>query len=491
MSRHSVLLTTDGTYPCYKGGVSVWCDQLVRQLPDVDFRVFAIGYSPSDKPVFPMPENVVETQLLSLWGTEEPGPAQANFSTKLLRRLNTTPEQIQSDFIDPFESMLRCVMEGGHPERMAEALLQFRRYFAANDYARTMSSREVWEVFLKVCRQRPEPFTLAEAMRCIRWLQRYLAVTAADIPETDIVHASMAGLAGVPGVLNKLEYGSSFLITEHGIYLRELYLSLGRMRESTGCRRFLYAFFDSIARMNYHYADSVSSLCEFNRQWQIRMGAKAERIQIIPNGVDPTLFYPKPDVEERPAPVVLTMARIYSLKGIEHLIRAARLVLDVEPNVIFRILGEVGDREYHAYCLKLVEEFGIAKSIEWGQTSNPAPAYQQADIFCLPSISEAMPFSVLEAMFSGCPVVATNVGGVAEMLGNTGLVVAPRRPGDMARALLSFLSGDGAKAFRRDLASKARLRASSFYTIEKCSERFRETYERLSATTRTASLFEA
>jgi glycosyltransferase involved in cell wall biosynthesis len=218
------------------------------------------------------------------------------------------------------------------------------------------------------------------------------------------------------------------------------------------------------------------------------MGADAERIHLIPNGIDPTQFCPRPRVSEPNRPTVLTLARIYSLKGIEHLLRAAGLVLDQMPEVRWRILGEIGDRAYHAHCLKLADNLGISKSIEWGQAADPASAYRTADVYCLPSISEAMPFVVLEAMFSGCPVVGTDVGGVSEMLGNTGLVVPPRNPGAMARALLSLLQGDGAANYRRELASRALLRARSLYTVEKSSSRFRETYDELSTKSRLAKL---
>ena len=161
------------------------------------------------------------------------------------------------------------------------------------------------------------------------------------------------------------------------------------------------------------------------------------------------------------------------------------------PQVRWRVLGEVGDREYYHYCLKLAEELGIADKIEWGQTTDPASAYQAADVLCLPSISEAMPYSILEAMFSGCPVVATDVGGVAEMLGNTGLVVPPRNPSQMAKALLSLLAGDGADGYRRELSSRALERARSRYELTKCSERFQLIYDRTSRSVAPADLLAA
>jgi glycosyltransferase involved in cell wall biosynthesis len=94
-------------------------------------------------------------------------------------------------------------------------------------------------------------------------------------------------------------------------------------------------------------------------------------------------------------------------------------------------------------------------------------------------------------MFSGCPVVATDVGGVAEMLGNTGLVVPPRNPEQMAAALLSLLAGQGAAAYRRELADRALERARSRYEITECSQRFQLIYDRVFKSAVSAQLLAA
>jgi polysaccharide biosynthesis protein PelF len=481
----TVLLTTDGTYPAYPGGVSVWCDQLMRHLPDVGFHVFAISYSPSHAPIFERPANVISQQVLPLWGTEEPGPPETSISAALRRRARTSTDAIRSGFIEPFELCLRALLcPSSPPEAMAEALCAMHKYFGDYDYALTVSSPQTWDAFLQICCDfypASNRLSLEEATTCIRWLRRYLAVVAVRYPQAAVVHASMAGLAGIPGVIQKRLYGSRFLLTEHGIFLRELYLSLSRMQQGVRCRRFLFGWYEAIARMNYRFADAVSSLCQFNRKWQIRVGADPKTLRIVPNGIDPSVFSPRPaDAFTRAHPIVLTMARIHPLKGIDHLLRAARVVLDRLPDVRFRILGEVSDLNYHRKCVALAAELGITANIEWSKTSHPPSAYHDVDVFCLPSISEAMPYSVLEAMFSACPVVATDVGGVAEMLAGTGIVVPPRDVECMARAILSLLQGDAALANRRRLAERALARARSLYTVEKCSLGFQEIYAQLS-----------
>src|SRR5205823_12148765 len=92
------------------------------------------------------------------------------------------------------------------PEDLAEALCALHIYFRDLDYARTMSSPDAWETFLRVCRDTYPPhdrLSIEDATTCMRWLQRYLAVVAVDLPDSEVVHASMAGLAGIPGVIQK------------------------------------------------------------------------------------------------------------------------------------------------------------------------------------------------------------------------------------------------------------------------------------------------
>ena len=63
----SVLLTTEGTYPFFEGGVSTWCDVLIRQLYDVDFTLLSLTAQPGLRPAYQLPANVVRHLPLPLW----------------------------------------------------------------------------------------------------------------------------------------------------------------------------------------------------------------------------------------------------------------------------------------------------------------------------------------------------------------------------------------------------------------------------------------
>lgn len=475
-------MTTEGTYPYFKGGVSTWCHQLVTHMPTVDFHLFAVVPSPKQPLSYQLPSNVTSCRPFPLWGTELPGAQEAVFSKTYARRMRTTEAVIHERFARHFGVIVHSFLEpNSPPDRLAHALAALQDYFTEFDYATTLTSPEAWGIFLESCARfmpRPDRPNLEEATTCMRWLLRYLSVLAVPYPQVDVVHASMAGLAGVPGALSKVRNGTPFLLTEHGIYLRELYLALSRSESSYRCRKFLHGLNGALVRMNYYYADVVTSLGEFNRKWQVRIGADPAKILFVPNGVDPEIFRPRPN-KRPPRTTVVTLARIYPLKGIEVLVRAAAIVAERLPDIRFLILGEVADQEYYERCIQIVREKGLEEVVDWGETSSPHEAYNEADVFVLPSISEGMPYGVLEAMLSGCPVVATDVGNVADVLSGTGVVVKPKDPEDLARGLLSLLDGPEAAARRQRMAERALQRAHQEYTIEKCVTRFQRLYETL------------
>ncbi|MCX6608563.1 MAG: GT4 family glycosyltransferase PelF [Acidobacteria bacterium] len=473
----SVLLTTDGTYPHYSGGVSTWCDQLVRHLANVDFHLLSIVHSPYQPQVYKLPQNVRSLEAISLWGNEDPGFPSGSFADSYERKLRTTKEKIAEGFVPSFAVVVQSVFAGSAADAMAfgQALARLQRYFESYDYAETMTSSLAWACFKK-CSAQPAALSMEDATTCMRWLVRYLTITARPNIVTDVVHASMAGLAAVPGVLSKIQYGTYFLITEHGIHLRELYMSLSRMNGSEPCRRFLLGWNQAIVGMNYYYADHVTCLGEFNQKWQVAFGVDPAKVEFVPNGVDPLRFFPEPRAPSA-RPTVLTLARIFPLKGIDTLLRAAAIVRDQVPLVKFRILGDVADPAYFAECQRIIAENQLEMAVEFGVTKEAGLELRRADVFCLPSVSEGLPYTILEAMFSGCPVVATDVGNVSDALSGTGLLVRPNNPPELARALLTVLDGPGASGLRDKLSAAALERARQHYTLEKAIRPFQFQYE--------------
>lgn len=66
--RRNVVLVTEGAYPYAQGGVTTWCDQLIRGLPEIEFTVAAVSGTGREEPVVALPDNVVEVQSIPVWG---------------------------------------------------------------------------------------------------------------------------------------------------------------------------------------------------------------------------------------------------------------------------------------------------------------------------------------------------------------------------------------------------------------------------------------
>jgi len=108
-----------------------------------------------------------------------------------------------------------------------------------------------------------------------------------------------------------------------------------------------------------------------------------------------------------------------------------------------------------------------------GLTKEPWRVYSDADIVVLPSISEGFPYVVVEAMMCGAAIVASDVGGVREALGNTGILTPSRSPTALARASVFLLHNP---LERQRLGAMAMARAMELFTEERFLRSYRETY---------------
>jgi glycosyltransferase involved in cell wall biosynthesis len=196
----------------------------------------------------------------------------------------------------------------------------------------------------------------------------------------------------------------------------------------------------------------------------------AARALVIPNAVDVTRFGPHVG-NVVPGPVeLLSIGRLAAPKDFATLIDAVAAL--PRGSVTLRILGDGPDRDE---LEGRVAQLGLT---EWvtleGTVDDVAPALARADLFVLSSRSEGMPMSVLEAMAAGLPVVATDVGGVSELVdADTGVVVPPADASALAEAL-ARLVGD-ADACRR-LGAAGRTRVAARFALPQWQERHRALY---------------
>ena len=137
---------------------------------------------------------------------------------------------------------------------------------------------------------------------------------------------------------------------------------------------------------------------------------------------------------------ILYVGSLATWKGVETLLESVGLVKTRYPEISLDVIGS-GNPKYVGQLKQMCGRLGLGKRVSFlGQRTADeiADAHLQAQIFVLPSDNENSPNTLAEAMVSGMPVIATNVGGIPSMVtdGETGLLVPPRNPAKLAEAIL-------------------------------------------------------
>ena len=468
-ARTTVLMTTEGTYPHAAGGVSTWCDSLIRNTPEIAYTLVPIMMSPHIELKYDPPPNARRIINVPLWGIEEPAEflTDITFAELHVRKRGTSEATVERRFVPLFADLLDGINRAGaDPAAFGRTLAGMEDYFREYDYNRTFKSRPVWSAFRDVMvawsrtvsgnrpipgpeHQLPSLFDLTESLR---WLYRFVMIVNVRLPRTAVTHSTAAAFCGIPCITAKVRHGTPMILTEHGIYVREQNLFLSRFHRLFFAKQFLLNLITTVSRANYHHADVISPVCHYNTRWEVAQGVAREKIRVIYNGVDSDRFVPA--AEEPSGQHVVCTARIDPLKDIETFLRMAAIVIRSHPRARFTVFGSIADQEYYAQCLRLRRELALDGIVELGEEApNVVAAYQRADVVVLTSISEAFPYSVLEAMSCGKAVVATDVGGVREALERNGALVPPRDPESAAAEVCRLLSDP---ELRRTLGARAR-----------------------------------
>jgi len=468
-------MINEGTYPYVHGGVSVWCDRLIRELPDIDFAVYGISPSTGARPVWDFPPNVVDVHPIELsrvhalsFNRYLPGPRR-----RFLESFDALLEAVLSDQherSDTFVDALKGMYLAGREIPIDICV----RSEPAYDLVRTRwNQRLVGDRF----DQMGKP-SLNDVLDVTSSLSRFLRPLEV-VPVGDIAHTTASGLSSLAAFAAKWENGTPILLTEHGVYLRERFIEAHNSKAQDRVKAFFLMFFRALNDATIDMAEIISPVSDYNARWELEMGASSEQIVTINNGVDPANFDP---IETEPDVLTVSwIGRVDPLKDLPTLIRSFAYVHEHVPEARLRLFGPVpeGNEGYHAMCVKVIEDNGLDGVVFFEGLIRPANgAFEAGHIVALSSISEGFPFTVIEAMMSGRATVSTDVGGVAEVVGDAGLLVPPRDPEAMGKALVSLLVDDER---RRSLGAAARDRAFSKFRLDLMARRYRHLYEDLLA----------
>lgn len=211
------------------------------------------------------------------------------------------------------------------------------------------------------------------------------------------------------------------------------------------------------------------------------------RVHVIPNGIPLQRFEPG-DAPEGLAeqlglsgdgPVVTIVGRLTPWKGHRVLLRAWPEVIARVPEARLLVVGEVAfwEERYEGELRALAEELGVAESVRWAGYREDVPdLLRLSDLLVLPSFDEPFGRVVIEAMAVGLPVVATDGGGVPEIVedGETGLLVPAGEPGALAEAIVAVLKEP---ALARQMGEAGRRRAVERFDVRRVARQVMEVYD--------------
>jgi glycosyltransferase involved in cell wall biosynthesis len=237
-------------------------------------------------------------------------------------------------------------------------------------------------------------------------------------------------------------------------------------------------------------ADCVLANSKAGRGWLVSQGVREQKIEVIPNGIIVPGHVERDAVSGRVrsesgippnTPVCACIGRVVSGKGIDCYFKAARVLRDRGRDVRFLMIGahSVEQRQYQSEMDQLIRELNIEKQVIFtGQREDVPAILREVDVVVHPSLTEGLSNVILEAMASGIPVVATNVGGNPELVedGRTGFLVPVADPVGIADGICRLLDRpEMARAF----GQRARQRIMEEFAVEQMVRKTEELYSRL------------
>jgi glycosyltransferase involved in cell wall biosynthesis len=216
-------------------------------------------------------------------------------------------------------------------------------------------------------------------------------------------------------------------------------------------------------------------LAEWSRR---RLGVPAERVSYIPNFVaEPQPAAQLPDVPGEAGQRIVIVANLRKEKDHATLLRAMAQVVRLVPTAHLLVVGPAADEAHLAMLRGIIAEHHLEGHVSLlGQRMDAAAILQASDVGVLSSVSEGLPLALIEYGMAGLAPVATEVGQCAEVLdgGRVGLLVPPREPERLARALAVLLRSPELRAF---YGQQFRQHVRAHYSAQRIIERVGQVYQ--------------
>lgn len=426
-----ICIICEGCYPYVPGGVSNWIQMLCNHFSNIEFVIWSIATNKKEMSEYKykIPDNVKD--IITMYLGEE------HFSRKY-KKVSLSADEKET---------LKNLVIGDTSEIQWEKTLKFMK-----NHRKCLTDILMGETFYEICLEEYQKQKSKKIFQHFLWNIRgmyfpLMNILCDDIPEADIYHCVSTGYAGILGSCASYIMEKPLLISEHGIYTREREEDIIRSNWVEGEFKELWIdFFKKLSYIAYNQATNVTSLFEVNKMLQIELGCPKEKIQIIPNGINPEEFlnlksHNKLNSKQFNIAAVL---RVVPIKDVKTMILAFDIVKENISEVKLNIMGNCEENpEYYKECKEMIEDLNI-KDVEFLGQVNVKEYLPEVDLLLLSSISEGQPLAMLEGMAAGIPFISTNVGdckGLLEgeegdNLGRAGIITPIMNSEAMAEAII-------------------------------------------------------
>jgi glycosyltransferase involved in cell wall biosynthesis len=288
-----------------------------------------------------------------------------------------------------------------------------------------------------------------------------------DISQYDIIHAQDRFSANVMCQLNEAAQ-KPLLFTPHGFMtntrLKFNLIEKGSVEE---------AYFLAIDRQAVQSSTHIINLCEYFRPLLYRLGAEESKLTTVYTGINFEIDHLEKSKNTSGKTIITCISRLRPRKGHKYLFQALSLIRNKLSNVEIWIVGEGSMREeLERQCQDL--QLGNVHFL--GKRKDIPEILKQSDIFVLPTTSDTLPLSIIEAMLARQAIVTTNCGGIPEIIqdNHSGLIAEPGNPHQLAEKL-TILMDDS--VLRNSLAQNAKCFAEQHLTVANMAGKIEEVYQ--------------
>ncbi|MER5635781.1 DUF3492 domain-containing protein [Kitasatospora sp. NPDC002227] len=461
-----VALLTEGVHP-YARRSGGWCRRLVEGLPEHEFQLHLLATEASAQaPAGP------ETYELPLWGRRPGGRSPAAHRRRLYGRA--------------YREFVRALVLPGERASFAPGLYRLAELarqdgalsaFLASGHAQRILEREWRAPGADTAAGQPlvrDVLVAGDLLeQCLRPLTApWYGEGPGRLGSVDLCHVVGGGPAALPALVAKQLHGVPFVVTEHGLHLREQYRSYRSAPYRWPVRALLLSFFRLLTEETYRQAAVLTPGSAYDQRWQQHCGADPARTRVVHEGTEAVGRAAAGAEPERPT--LVWAGALEPGRDAELMLHAFAGVRAELPEARLLVHGEESAPGYLAHCQEVAARLGLGSSVTFaGRPRGLAQAWAAGTVVVFTGLTQRSPRLLADAMLSGRAVVTTEVGVAREVVGPTGLLVPPRSPQALAAACLALLRDEERRA-RLGLAG--RLRAQERFAVEPVVTAFREIY---------------